>query len=443
MSTATDTAHPAKRWGGRDIAHWVSLSGSHAPLLLHVAFWGAYAGTVAAAAVLYSMPLPPQRPANEALALAFTAALLPTALLWPFLSWTPGAPGRRPKVLSLLFFACTAVLMAGSGGLLVQIMVFAAIGNVVTVLGPRAALVCTALLSAGALGVFALPPVRIATGLFEASLVFFFGLLSIMAFTALIAAQQRTRETRQVLAELEEAHSELRRYADRVRELTIAEERARMAREMHDSVGHYLTVLNIGLSNAERFRTAKPEAAWQEVGDAKRLAQEALADTRRWVRALRPLQLEGRAGPEAVGALAEAFSGGGGEVGSEGARVRFTCDGDWPELGEEAELVCYRVVQEGLTNAVRHSGAHTIDVALECGPEGVAASVVDDGRGAAGGAPAGAGGFGIDGLRERVEAVGGTLEAGARDEGGFALRAVLPARRRTAEPVGAGAEAPA
>lgn len=439
MSTATDSA----RWGGKDIARWVSLSGSHAPLLLHVAFWGAYAGSIVSAVVLATGPAPAPDPVADLLSLAAAAALVPTALLWPFLSWTPGAAERRPRAMSLLFFLCTAVLMAGSGGLLVQIMVFAAIGNVVTVLGRRAALVCTALLSAGALGVHALPPARIATGLFEGSVVLFFGLLSIMAFTALIAAQQRTRETRLVLAELEEAHSELRRYADRVRELTIAEERARMAREMHDSVGHYLTVLNIGLSNAERFRTAKPEAAWQEVGDAKRLAQEALADTRRWVRALRPLQLEGRAGPEAVRALAEAFSGGGGGVGPDGARVRFTCDGDWPDLGEEAELVCYRVVQEGLTNAVRHSGAHTIDVALECGPEGVAASVADDGHGAAHGVPTGAGGFGIDGLRERVEAVGGTLEAATRGEGGFTLRAVLPARRRPAEPVGTGAEAPA
>ncbi|MDA2814217.1 sensor histidine kinase [Nocardiopsis sp. RSe5-2] len=442
MSTATDSAHP-KGGGGRDVARWVSLSGTRAPLLLHAAFWGAYAGTIVTTAVLFTVPLPEQGLANEVLNAAFLAALVPTALLWPFLSWTPGAPGRRPQVLSLLFFLCTAVLMAGSGGLLVQIMVFAAIGNVVTVLGPRAALACTALLSTAAVGVHVLPPAQIATGLFEGSVVVFFGLLSVMAFTALIAAQQRTRETRQVLAELEEAHSELRRYADRVRELTIAEERARMAREMHDSVGHYLTVLNIGLSNAERFRTAKPEAAWQEVADAKRLAQEALADTRRWVRALRPLQLEGKAGPEAVRALAEAFSGGGGEAGSNGARVRSTCVGDWPDLGEEAELVCYRVVQEGLTNAVRHSGARTIDVALECGPEGVAASVVDDGHGAADGVPAGAGGFGIAGLRERVEAVGGTLEAGPRGGGGFALRAVLPSRPRPAEPAGVGAEAPA
>ncbi|MDA2808455.1 sensor histidine kinase [Nocardiopsis suaedae] len=424
MSTATD-----------DTARWVSLSGTRAPLLLHVAFWGAYVGSVIAAAVLYTVPAPAQSLTADLLSLAFIAALLPTALLWPFLSWTPGAPGRRPQVLSLLFFACTSALMAGSGGLLVQIMVFAAIGNVVTVLGSRAALVCTALLSAGAVGVYALPPVQLTTGLFEGSIVFFFGLLSIMAFTALIAAQQRTHETRLVLAELEETHAELRRYADRVKELTIAEERARMAREMHDSVGHYLTVLNIGLSNAERFRTAKPEAAWQEVADAKRLAQEALADTRRWVRALRPLQLEGKAGPEALRALSEAFSG--------SARVRFTCDGDWPDLGEESELVCYRVVQEGLTNAVRHSGARTIDVALECGPEGVAASVADDGHGAAGGPPTDAGGFGLDGLRERVEAVGGTLEAGTRDEGGFALRAVLPSLRRTAEPAGSGAEAAA
>ncbi|WP_017539405.1 sensor histidine kinase [Nocardiopsis halophila] len=429
-----------ERAGLHDAARWASLSGGRAPLVLHLAFWGAYSGLLLLVAVTLvsgsGAPPPPDTPLGQALELLFVLGLVPAGVLWPLLSWTPGAHGIRPKALSLSFFACAAAVILGSGNLLVQILLIIALGNVVVVLGARAALACSAGLTACALGLFAVQPGMLARGVLETSVILFLCAVTVMAFNALLAAQTRARETQEVLAELESAHSELRRYADRVKELTVAEERARMARDMHDSIGHYLTVLNIGLSNAERFRTAKPDAAWQEVADAKRLAQEALADTRRWVRALRPLQLEGKAGPEAVRSLAEAFSGGG----SAGADVRFTCRGDWPELREEVELVCYRVVQEGLTNAVRHSGARGIEVAVECTPDGVTASVVDDGRGPGAAAPSGAGGFGIAGLRERVEAVGGTLEAGPRggagdpdgNGGGFTLRARLPARR-TAE----------
>src|SRR5690606_24873213 len=86
----------------------------------------------------------------------------------------------------------------------------------------------------------------------------------------------------------------------RVRELTVAEERARMAAEMHDSIGHHLTVIKLGLENAERFRDRRPEAAWEEVRQAKELTVAALADARRWVRALRPLPLDGHLGSEAL-----------------------------------------------------------------------------------------------------------------------------------------------
>ena len=80
-----------------------------------------------------------------------------------------------------------------------------------------------------------------------------------------------------MLGELEAAHAELERYAERVKELTVGEERARMSREMNDSLGHYLTVINVGLQNAERFREKRPEAAWAEVEEARSLTREALS----------------------------------------------------------------------------------------------------------------------------------------------------------------------
>ncbi|MEE2043832.1 sensor histidine kinase, partial [Nocardiopsis tropica] len=147
--------------------------------------------------------------------------------------------------------------------------------------------------------------------------------------------------------------------------------------------------------------------AWGEVEQARELAGEALTDTRRWVRALRPLRLEGRAGVAAMRAMADSFDGG-------GIRIAFTDAGDWPELSEEAELVCYRALQEGLTNAMRHSGADLVEVEVAADPAGVAVTVADNGAGAPQGAALG--GFGLRGLAERVASVGGALEAG--DGGG-------------------------
>jgi signal transduction histidine kinase len=77
----------------------------------------------------------------------------------------------------------------------------------------------------------------------------------------MVEARRRREETEDLLGKLEAAHAELERYADRMKELTVAEERARMSREMHDSLGHYLTVINVGLHNAQRFREKRPEAA--------------------------------------------------------------------------------------------------------------------------------------------------------------------------------------
>ncbi|TDD04709.1 sensor histidine kinase [Nonomuraea deserti] len=257
-----------------------------------------------------------------------------------------------------------------------------------------------------------------------------FAVWALVTARILLAARERARETERLLGELGEAHAELGRYAARVRELTVAEERARMSREMHDSVGHYLTVINLGLENARRYREARPGDAWAEVRQAQRLTMEALADTRRWVRALKPLALEGRAGPAAMAELARSFGG-------TGLEVTFRAPGAELMLDEEAELALYRTLQEGLTNAVRHSGARKVEVVLSSADDRVELSITDDGRGAATGVGVAGGGGdrgaargerGLAGLRHRIGALGGTLTAGGAPEGGFVLRVSLPAR---------------
>ncbi|WP_214324344.1 sensor histidine kinase [Nonomuraea sediminis] len=205
---------------------------------------------------------------------------------------------------------------------------------------------------------------------------------------------------------------------DRVRELAVAEERARMARDMHDSIGHHLTVIKMGLENAERFRDLRPSDAWDEVRQAKQLTAEAMAEARRWVRALRPLALDGHIGSAALERLAGSFDG-------TGVQVSFEVEGTERRLDPDAELVLYRTLQEGLTNALRHACASRVHGRLTFDRDKVVLVVGDDGRGSAGGGP----GFGLASLDERAKALGGAVHAGNAAGGGFEVRAELPVAR--------------
>lgn len=246
----------------------------------------------------------------------------------------------------------------------------------------------------------------VATVLFALVAVFIIGVC-----VSIVEANRRREE-------VEEAHEELRRYSERVKELTISEERARMSREMHDSLGHYLTVINLGLENARRFKSRKPDAAWDEVEEAKDLTLEALSETRRWVRAMKPLSLEDKAGSEAMAALARSFEG-------TGMEVRFAVEGEERRLESEAELTLYRALQEGLVNAVRHSKASRVRAKLSFAAESVRLTVADDGEGAPE-KDVKEGGFGLSALAERARALGGTSNAGDAPGGGFVLEVELP-----------------
>ncbi|TYB52993.1 sensor histidine kinase [Nonomuraea sp. PA05] len=402
----------------RDLDGWVRFTDDRPPLVFSVFFWGS-AGLLAVNFVfaLRSLDVVAARwPLLEVLFYAAGAALLPVIVLWPLLPWQRGAPARR-KAASVTFLAMT-LLVATGGGLAGLLMVGIAVANARVVLGVRGALCYSAV--TGALGFVTglLNPAQdvlgaVVNGVLTTSLC----LVLLVLVTALLQYSSRAEETRRLLADLEKAHAELAKYAARSRELAVAEERARMARDMHDSVGHYLTVINVGLQNAQRYRTARPDDAWEEVRQAQALTLEALTDTRRWVRALKPLRMDGRTGPDALRALAESF-------GSAGTGVAFTLHGAWPDVDEGRELVCYRVVQEGLTNALRHSGARHVQVALDCTDERVEVTVSDDGSGAR--PEATSNGFGLHGLRERLRGVGGELDVSAGSGRGFTLRATVP-----------------
>ncbi|WP_202638720.1 sensor histidine kinase [Bailinhaonella thermotolerans] len=368
------------------------------PPLLHAVFWLVFLTTVV---LRLMVPAPP-----EVLA-AFGALMAVVAGLWTALAWSPAASPRRKAVA--FAFLVAATLIGHVWSRTHAALVLLAMANIALVYGTRvAAGVLVAYFTASFL---TMPLLLGQTWEIAATDTVWMSLMS--AFVLGMAAAMREARRRREDAE---------RLLERVRELTVAEERARMARDMHDSIGHQLTVIKMGLENAERFRDRRPDDAWAEVRQAKAMTAEALADARRWVRALRPLALDGHVGRAALERLARSFDG-------TGVRVTFEVDGDERRLDPDAELVLYRVLQEGLTNALRHARARRVTARLSFGTREVTLVVGDDGAGDDRQRGSAAYGFGLSSLAERVRAAGGTLRAGDADGGGFEVRASLPAAR--------------
>ncbi|GGO59890.1 two-component sensor histidine kinase [Streptomyces lasiicapitis] len=191
------------------------------------------------------------------------------------------------------------------------------------------------------------------------------------------------------------------------------EERLRIARELHDSLTHSISIVKLQAGVAVHLARKRGE----EVPPALLAIQEASGEAMRELRAtLEVLRTDAPAGSPAL--LVE-------RARSAGLPVELTVTGRERALPPELELGVYRIVQESLTNAARHAvGAESVGVHLDYGERQVVVRVDDDGVARPGGALAH--GVGLTGMRERVEALGGALRAGARDEGGFSVRAELP-----------------
>jgi signal transduction histidine kinase len=219
---------------------------------------------------------------------------------------------------------------------------------------------------------------------------------------------------------------ELARAQRRLQELTLAEERNRLAREIHDGLGHYLTATTMQIQGARAvLETAgvagQAPAALAALGKAETLLHEALADVRRSVAALRGAATD-RPLAARIGELVES-----GRTPA-GPETHFVLLGSPRPLPPQAEQTLYRAVQEGLTNAAKHAQAHRVDVTLAYTTADVRLTITDDGRtddGRGGDATAG-GGYGLLGLQERVQLLGGALHVERPAGQGFQLRVELP-----------------
>jgi signal transduction histidine kinase len=224
---------------------------------------------------------------------------------------------------------------------------------------------------------------------------------------AVVTAQQRA-------AELERAREELARRA-------VTEERLRIARELHDVVAHSMSIIAVQSGVGVHVLDSRPEEARKALVAVEATSRQALVEMRRLLGVLRQeAEPRGSLAPAPGLAEVEALAV---EVARAGVRVEVRIEGTPTQLPAGLDLSAYRIVQEALTNVVRHAGPATARVAVRYAPGQVAVEVVDDGRGAD---DQGGGGHGIAGMRERAALYGGTLEAGPLPGGGFRVAASLP-----------------
>jgi signal transduction histidine kinase len=202
--------------------------------------------------------------------------------------------------------------------------------------------------------------------------------------------------------------------------LAVAEERARIARELHDVVGHAVSVMTVQAAGVRRLLKPEQEREREALLVVEQTGRDALAEMRRMVGVLRSLDEAPALAPqpslEHVDKLIE-------QARNAGLPVELRVEGEPVQLPTGVDLTAYRIVQEGLTNATKHSQAEHAEVLVRYDNGHLEVTISDDGRGGGGGE---SGGHGLVGMRERVSVYGGELEVGPRPEGGFALRVRLP-----------------
>lgn len=246
---------------------------------------------------------------------------------------------------------------------------------------------------------------------------FFFTLPYVAGYSFFAAFGKAMRDAQEARVESQRLLEELRSAQEQLKELTIAEERNRLARELHDSLGHRLTVAVVQLEGAQRLIEKDPERAGRMIGAMREQMKEALADLRQSVATLRTSLPDdapfGESLDAALTRLARSFQD------NTGLPVHLSLPSQLPALTEAQRLALYRAAQESLTNAHKHAHARNVWLSLTAAGDQATLIAADDGRGL----PATPnGGFGLRGLRERAAQVGGQLELGARPGGGAQIQ---------------------
>ncbi len=200
----------------------------------------------------------------------------------------------------------------------------------------------------------------------------------------------------------------------------VSEERSRIARELHDVVAHAISVIVLQARGGRRMLDDAPEETRAALDAIEHAGGQALEEMRRLLGMLRASGDEIALAPQPSLALLDELAA---RVTATGLPVEVRVEGTPVELPPGVDVSAYRIVQEALTNALKHAGPARAQVIVRYRPHGVELEVLDDGPGDPGG---GGSGHGLAGIRERVGIYGGALESGRREGGGYALRVVLP-----------------
>ncbi len=227
----------------------------------------------------------------------------------------------------------------------------------------------------------------------------------------------RLESTEQVLAELGAEQDRLAREA-------VQDERARIARDLHDIIGHTLNLIVVQAGAARTVFKSRPNQALESLNSIETTARESLSDMERMLGILRPPEAEAAPyGPQPglgqVDRLAEQFT-------DAGLPVEVNVAGKPHRLPTSLDLSAYRIVQEALTNALKHAGPARARVAISYLADKLELDIVDDGQGSGDDGHNAGGGRGLIGMRERVSLFGGELNVGPAAEGGFRVHASLP-----------------
>jgi signal transduction histidine kinase len=238
----------------------------------------------------------------------------------------------------------------------------------------------------------------------------------VAVFSQLRLNEQRAREHAEALmAALEKANTQLAAYATQAEDLAMTQERNRVAREIHDNLGHTLTIVNVQIEAAKVVMASDLDRAVDALDKAQAVTQDGLARVRESVASLRESPVSNRPLTKAILSLVE-------EAQRTGIVAEFEVAGDPRALESKVALALYRAAQEALTNVRRHARASRVDVLLDYQPAEVRLQVKDNGVGAA--EPGG--GFGLLGIRERMQLLDGRLEISTSLGQGFCLTASVP-----------------
>ena len=237
-----------------------------------------------------------------------------------------------------------------------------------------------------------------------------------------VAVGEAVRSRRAFVAAIEERARRAEHTREEEARRRVAEERMRIARELHDIVGHHIALINVQAGVASHLLDSQPELARAALAHVREAGRSALSELNATVSVLRQgdetdTPVEPAPGLHQLSSLLESFD-------RAGLRVDLLDEGEPRQVTAAVDLTAYRIVQESLTNVRKHAGTSAATLRLAYRRDVLSIEVEDDGPGSS--EPAGGSGYGLIGMRERAASVGGSFRAGPGPDGGFRVRVELP-----------------